>query len=311
MILFKGDAKMYSKKNLLATVVLGLSMSLTSVAPAIASADDVSVQVKVQQNAKGSVNWEKGAEADVEAWGVGLPPVNMPAERGAALALRAATVDAYRQLAEIIKGVQVDSETTMRDLSVESDVVTAKVEALVQGARVVEKVVNKDGSYSVKVAVPLYGVKSVAAVVIPEANKDLLPQETPEISEDYTPAPEVKAQAASYTGVVVDAAGLGLEGTFSPVIYDVNGRAIYGRRNIDKDFAISKGMVEYYNDLQTATVNSRAGANPLVVKAVSVRGGGNSVNPVNVVVSVEDGDKILYANEKSGMLENKAVVFVK
>lgn len=311
MILFKGDAKMYSKKNLLATVVLGLSMSLTSVAPAIASADDVSVQVNVQQNAKGSVNWEKGAEADVEAWGVGLPPVNMPAERGAALALRAATVDAYRQLAEIIKGVQVDSETTMRDLSVESDVVTAKVEALVQGARVVEKVVNKDGSYSVKVAVPLYGVKSVAAVVIPEANKDLLPQETPEISEDYTPAPEVKAQAASYTGVVVDAAGLGLEGTFSPVIYDVNGRAIYGRRNIDKDFAISKGMVEYYNDLQTATVNSRAGANPLVVKAVSVRGGGNSVNPVNVVVSVEDGDKILYANEKSGMLENKAVVFVK
>ena len=302
---------MYSKKNLLATVVLGLSMSLTSVAPAIASADDVSVQVNVQQNAKGSVNWEKGAEADVEAWGVGLPPVNMPAERGAALALRAATVDAYRQLAEIIKGVQVDSETTMRDLSVESDVVTAKVEALVQGARVVEKVVNKDGSYSVKVAVPLYGVKSVAAVVIPEANKDLLPQETPEISEDYTPAPEVKAQAASYTGVVVDAAGLGLEGTFSPVIYDVNGRAIYGRRNIDKDFAISKGMVEYYNDLQTATVNSRAGANPLVVKAVSVRGGGNSVNPVNVVVSVEDGDKILYANEKSGMLENKAVVFVK
>ena len=111
--------------------------------------------------------------------------------------------------------------------------------------------------------------------------------------------------------VVVDAAGLGLEGTFSPVIYDVNGRAIYGMRNIDKDFAISKGMVEYYNDLQTATVNSRAGANPLVVKAVSVRGGANSVNPVNVVVSVEDGDKILYANEKSGMLENKAVAFVK
>lgn len=302
---------MYLKKNLLAALVFGLSMSLAGVAPAVASAYDVSVQVNVQQNVKGSVNWEKGAEADVEAWGVGLPPVNMPAERGAALALRAATVDAYRQLAEIIKGVQVDSETTMRDLSVESDVVTAKVEALVQGARVVGKVVNKDGSYSVKVAVPLYGVKSVAAVAVPEAQKTILPEEAPEISEDYTPAPEVQAEAASYTGVVVDAAGLGLEGTFSPVIYDVNGRAIYGMRNIDKDFAISKGMVEYYNDVQTAAVNSRAGANPLVVKAVSVRGGANSVNPVNVVVSVEDGDKILYANEKSGMLENKAVAFVK
>lgn len=299
------------KKNLLAAVVLGLSMSLTSVAPAMASADDVSVQVNVQQNVKGSVNWAKGAEADVEAWGVGLPPENVPAARGTALARRAAIVDAYRQLAETIKGVQVDSETTMLDLAIENDVVSTKISALVKGARIVEETANDDGSYNVRMTIPLYGVKSVAAVAIPEANKDILPQETPEISEDYTPASEVKAQAASYTGVIVDAIGLGLEGTFSPVIYDVNGRAIYGMRNIDKDFAISNGMVEYYNDLQTATVNSRAGANPLVVKAVSVRGGGNSVNPVNVVVSVEDGDKILYANEKSGMLENKAVVFVK
>ena len=180
---------MYSKKNLLAALVFGLSMSLTGVAPAVASAYDVSVQVNVQQSVKGSVNWEKGAEADVEAWGLGLPPENVPAARGTALARRAATVDAYRQLAEIIKGVQVDSETTMRDLSVESDVVTAKVEALVQGARVVGKVVNKDGSYSVKVAVPLYGVKSVAAVAVPEAQKTILPEEAPEISEDYTPAP--------------------------------------------------------------------------------------------------------------------------
>lgn len=302
---------MYSNKNLLAAVVLGLSMSLTSVVPAIVSADGVSVQVNVQQNVKGSVNWEKGAEADVEAWGVGLPPENMPAARGTALARRAAIVDAYRQLAETIKGVQIDSETTMRDLAIESDVVTAKVKALVQGARIVEEVVNEDGSYSVKAAIPLYGVKSLAAIAVPEAQKDILPQETPEISEDYTPAPEVKAQAASYTGVIVDATGLGLEGTFSPVIYDVNGRAIYGMRNIDKEFAISQGMVEYSSDLQAASANSRAGRNPLVVKAVSVRGGGNSVNPVNVVVSVEDGDKILYANEKSGMLENKAVVFVK
>lgn len=98
---------MYSKKNLLAAVVLGLSMSLTGVAPAIASADDVSVQVNVQQNAKGSVNWEKGAEADVEAWGVGLPPENVPAARGTALARRAAVVDAYRQLEKLLKAFRL------------------------------------------------------------------------------------------------------------------------------------------------------------------------------------------------------------
>ena len=49
----------------------------------------------------------------------------------------------------------------------------------------------------------------------------------------------------------------------------------------------------------------------LVVKATSVKGGGNSINPVNVVVSVEDGDKILLANEKAPLLNECAVVFVK
>ena len=39
--------------------------------------------------------------------------------------------------------------------------------------------------------------------------------------------------------------------------------------------------------------------------------GGNSINPVNVVVSVEDGDKILLANEKAPLLSECAVVFVK
>ena len=83
-------------------------------------------------------------------------------------------------------------------------------------------------------------------------------------------------------------------------------------KNINKDYAISKGMVEYSTDVQAAAGGStRAGANPLVVKATSVKGGGNSINPVNVVVSVEDGDKILLANEKAPLLNECAVVFVK
>ena len=50
---------MYSKKFFFVAVVLGLSMSLTSAASAIASAEDVSVQVILQQNVKGYVNWLK------------------------------------------------------------------------------------------------------------------------------------------------------------------------------------------------------------------------------------------------------------
>lgn len=234
----------------------------------------------------------------------------MPATRGQALACCAAMVDAYRQLAEIIEGVNVDSETTMKDLAIESDVVKANVKALVKGSRVVDEHINAAGSYSVKMSLPMFGssTKSVASVAIPQAKPTDFISDIPKVSETFVPTKEEKVEAVGYTGIIVDASGLGLQGTFSPVVYDTNGRAIYGMLKIDREYAIIHGMVEYSGDLQAASVNSRAGANLLVVKAVSVKGGGNFVNPV---ISVEDGDKILYANEKSGILGKHAVVLVK
>lgn len=302
-------------KKLAAAVILGLSLSLAGmVYAAPANSNSVTVQVDVQQTQsedKGIVNWEKGSNADVVAVGVGLPPENMPAARGKWLARRAAIVDAQRNLVETVQGVQVDAETTMQNLVIVSDTVKTKVSAMVKGARIIEEKANEDGSYMVKLSIPLYGVSGVAGAAIPEITKNLTPQPVPAPTAGYAPAPQEQKTVMSYTGVIVDAAGLGLEATFAPVIFDVNGRVVYGIQNIDYNLAISQGMVEYSGDVQQAAANSRAGSNALVVKALSVKGGKNSVNPVNVVVSVEDADKILYANQNSGMLNKRAVVFVK
>lgn len=298
-------------KKVIFAILIGLGVSFNCFTESFAQNMVVNNQIDVTNTKTNSINWNNGVNSDIEAIGIGMPPVNMPSIRANALARRAAIVDAYRQLAETVQGVQVDAETTMKDLSIESDIVRTKTQALINGARIVEEKANLDGSYTVKLSIPLYGVKSVASIVIPEANKTLLPDELPKITDDYVASVGLKDYKSIYTGVIIDASGLGLEGTFSPIIFDTNGRAIYGMRSIDKDFAISHGMVEYYNDLHKASVNSRAGVNPLMVKAVSVRGGGNSINNVNVVISIEDGDKILYANESSNMLEEKAVVFVK
>lgn len=304
----------FLNKSLSITLALAaiVTFSGLTTTPAFAEPATTNVSVNVEVQQKGAVNWDKGAESDVTAMGIGLPPENAGV-RGTPLARRAAIVDAYRNLAETIQGVQVDSETVLQDLAVQSDTVRAKVSALVKGARILEEGTNADGSYFVKMSVPLYGVSnSVAAVAVPELDMPAVPEPLPEVGNtDLTKSEVSEIQSAAYTGVIINAAGLGLEATFSPVIYDVNGRGIYGMRNINPDLAISKGMVEYATNLEKAVSNSRAGANPLVLNAVAVKGGKNSVNKVNVVVSVEDGDKILLANEKSGMLQNCAVVFVK
>lgn len=259
--------------------------------------------------ASNTVNWSKG---DVTAIGVGYPPEEM-GMRGNSIARRAAMVDAQRNLLEITKGVQIDAETTVENLTVSSDVVNSKVQGLLKGAQIFEEGNLDDGGYYVKMRIALYGsTNSLASVAMAEYTKDIQRQEFAEVEDTELSKKEVKqVKRAGYTGVIVDASGLGLEATFSPAILDTNGRVVYGIANADKNVVISKGMVDYASAVEEATVGSRAGDNPLVVKAVEVKGGKNSINKVNVVVSVEDADRILLANEKSGMLDNLAVVFVK
>lgn len=317
--------KFLNKKIAAAALAFSLSLGVCC-APAMASAPmamPTMAQVAVSDVApaaeseyvESGIDWTKGSESDVIAIGIGYAPEGVGA-RGRALARRAAIVDAYRMLAEEIEGIQVDAETTLENMMIKSDVVKVKVSAVIKGAHIVEETRTADGGYCVKVRLPLFGEKdSLASAVIPEATKDIVPAPVPPVNETSTNLTQVQVQqvmAVKYSGVVIDAAGLGLKSTFSPCIMDTNGRVVYGMNNIDKNFAISNGMVEYSTDLQKANGGTtRAGANPLVIKATAVKGGVNSTNPVNVVVSVEDADRILFANQQSQMLSRCAVVFVK
>lgn len=305
--------KKLTGKKLIAAVALGTAFTfggLTAAHVLAAAADGTEVAVKVNIKQGAAIDWNKDKDSAVTAIGIG------PAANGSTgLARVAAITDAQRNLLGVIKGVQIDSDTLMEELIVKSDVVKRSINGLLSGANIIDEGTNADGSYYVKMSVPLYGASnSVAASALPEVVKNIAPQPLPTVNVKKSPLskPEIKkTQTTNYTGVVVDAGGMGLTPTFSPVIYDTNGRAVYGIQNIDPDNAINDGMVGYTDTLGAATSGSRAGANPLVIKAVDTTGGKNSVNKVNVVVSPEDADRILLANEKSKMLSNCAVVFVR
>lgn len=241
------------------------------------------------------------------------------------MARRAAIVDAYRQMAEIVNGVQVDGETTVRDLATESDIVKTKVSGIVRGARVVsERQIN--GGYEVTMSVPLFGITdSVATAVLPQNNvKESFPE--PSIA-DYnsgksvteipvTDQPTTGSSAADprgkadfsiqkegiYTGVIIDCRGLGLKPAMSPVIKNANLESIYGYKNLDYDYVVSHGMAGYARDMSKAT---RAGSKPLIVKAQSMVGQG-----VNPVLSMKDADKVLLENQATHFLDKTNVVFL-
>ena len=134
------------------------------------------------------------------------------------------------------------------------------------------------------------------------------PAPTPAVQTPITPTtppaeivPTGRA-VGGYTGVIIDCTGLGLRTAMSPVIKAENGRPIYGYKNLDSDKVVQNGMASYARSDADAT---RAGTNPLRLRAVSIDGGANPV------LSANDANRLLLENNASGFLDATNVVFLR
>lgn len=260
----------------------------------------------------GGIDWD---QAVIRAEGSGVAPTTAyNSVQARLMARRAAIVDAYRQLAEQIKGVNVDATTTVQNMMMTNDTVTTKVSALVQGARIVDEKVLPEGGYSVTLQVPVFGVSnSIASAVLDRpAAYEPFPQPVESVQPSYPIRDNTGTSAAStpagraiggYTGLIVDCRGLDLSPVMSPVIKNANGAPIYGYKNLDYDKVVASGMAGYTRDIRNAV---RAGSNPLVVQAIGLDN--HNSNPI---LSVADANRVLIENGATGFLNTARVVFVR
>jgi len=113
--------------------------------------------------------------------------------------------------------------------------------------------------------------------------------------------------AQVYSGLIVDARELDVNPSKSPKIWDDSGNIIYGDLDIDPEYVIKVGIVQYESTVGDAIRHETAGRNPIVVRAL--RRGTHPYN-ADVVISKEDGKWIIKANNRSYFLELLKVVFV-
>lgn len=91
---------------------------------------------------------KKVAETRVNATGYGAPPKTyFPEPQRRLMAMRAATVDAYRNLAERVNGLRVWGGTTIGDMVVENDRFRVYLDAYVRGAEIISTNPLEDGTF--------------------------------------------------------------------------------------------------------------------------------------------------------------------
>ena len=251
------------------------------------------------------------SSGSVQAEGFGAP--NQPVGPG----YRAAKADAMRNILEEIKEVNIDSETTVEYGLTTSDVIRTKVNGALKGAREVKRWRDAEGYHVVMELGVFGGAGSLADAVIPSVPQVDLPE--PSIFQNTTTtttstttttnipsSPVVPVTApvrGNYTGLIVDCTGLGLSTAMAPGIYSENQSVVYGLQHVSHEQVISRGYVGYSNGMSNV---SRAGSNPLIVKATGLRD--HAIRPV---ISDADAMTVLSENKATGFLNNGNVVFMR
>jgi len=279
-------------KTILAAALL---LAAVTVASAQQLGGDGYVQAMDFDKGAGRLNWQTGF---ITATGYGAPPANaVNIAQANAMARRAATVIARRNLLEMLQGVHIDSTTTVQDAMVASDTVVNRVRGFLQNSQILETHYLSDGSVEVVVGINMRG----------GLTESVIPQTTPYNPEPVAPAVPGQPEAAgAWSGLLVDATGLGARPAMSPKILDPTGGEVYGTAMVSREYAIQQGMAGYAKDIEKARVNTRVADTPLVVKAVGVDGKAKT----NLVVDAASAEAIRNAAKDQNFLEKCRVMII-
>ena len=262
----------------------------------------------VQQVDNGAMNYSNGF---VVATGIGaISPLAQNPGMARATAVRAAKVDAMRNLLEAVMAITVSSETTVRGAAIENDVVKTSVEGMVRGARMRDidgdgRGSNSDIRYlsdtSIEIEMEVH-MSGISEVILPPAGYAPAPVAggAPATSAPSAPRP------GTVTGLIVDARGLGLRPAMSPKFVDQNGGVVYGPGNFTREFAVKFGVAGYSKKLEQAQQDPRVVGNPMVVKGVGVQG----ANKADLVLATGEVSRVKGADSSGKFLSNCKVMIL-
>jgi len=254
----------------------------------------------------GRADWTAGV---VTARGLGIPPKNpASALQAKEMARTAAWSVALRNLLEVVKGVYVDSTTTVSNYVTTNDEIRTKVEGYVKGAKIVKEQEMPDGSFETTVEMKLAGDFSNLMLPKPTPRPNPLPQYFQKEKKTATDKStgDGSASPRSYTGLVVDARGTGATAALAPRILNEQGEEAYSVAYVEQRNVAEQGIAVYVADPPSAEAHPRVTNTPLMIKALRSEGKQHT----DLVIKDADAQTIHGVPEHFKFLKNAKVLII-
>ena len=247
--------------------------------------------IELKEN--GSINWSRGV---VQAKGIGIPPTKLSGDSNARTeALTDAKLNASHVILKIIKELRINGTTVVGDYAIQEPAIMSKIENMVNNAKVVKKEYLTDGTVKLEMEMNLRG--GFAQLILP---KDIKPLDSIKLVTTN------KASSPVFTGLVVDAKGLGVKPVMVPKIIDENNQEVYGSAFVSREYAVQQGMSGYSRDLKDSLKDKRVSDYPLVVKGLKTSGPVHS----EIVISNADASKLRGISESLYFMKKCRVIIV-
>ncbi len=244
----------------------------------------------LEQLSTGSINWTSGS---VTATGIG-------------------SVDsATRNVLQTAFQVRMNADSRVVDLTRPNINLQIEVEEMASAAEIIGQKTLPDGRMEVTVKMELFG--GFAQLLLPSDIKQVESIKPLRQSQDM--AAEGVATSAgrrsgiepdTYTGLIVDARGIGAKPAMVPVLLDENGKEVYSPAFVSREYAVQQGVCQYMRILGDLANLVRVAPKPLWVKGLRTR----TAASCDIVISNADASRLRGASSHLSFLKQCRVIIL-
>lgn len=240
--------------------------------------------------ATGSINWSSGS---VTASGIG-------------------SVDrAIRNVLQTAFQVRMNTDSRVVDLTRPNVNLRIEVAEMASAAQIIGKQALPDGRTEITVKMELFGgfaqlllptdIRHVESIKPLNSYQDIAVQDVG-ASEGRRPG----ADSDTYTGLIVDARGIGAKPAMVPVLLDENGKEVYSSAFVSREYAVQQGVCRYMRILGDSANLFRVAPKPLWVKGLRTR----TAAGCDIVISNADAGRLRGASSHLSFLKQCRVIIL-